>query len=916
MKKHYKLLLVLVCTLSAFTAQAVNRTWVGPNNGSFNTAGNWSPSGVPSASDNITIDPSGNMRVRLNGNITINNLILDMDAGGSRVLDLEANGYILTINGTTTTSAGASDEVYLDATDAPGGFVFNGDVSLSETGSGLTWITADDLSQGSMWFNANLTTGNNAYTTPGDEPKWFFDKVGTQSWTFNSTSWYIVPHSITVGVSNTPTLNIVGTGNDYRVDIYDGILTVSAGATLDIGKFYMDKFVAGGAHTLEAGATMRTGETNTLSTGYSAYNFDETSTVEYYGASQSVRSRTYGNLELSGTGTKTSASNFTINGDFVTNCAWNDGNDTHTFSGSTTQDIGGTVAPTMYNMILNNAASPAMNMVSNITFDRVLTLTNGMVSTNANTLISTYTNTGSITSHGVTDFVNTGASGTLRRYVAATGSYDFPVGNSNSYQLLNLNITGGNTASYFDCNFANTAVSYTSFVETSYNYAGVVLNNGGTGTGVGNADPGVWTLDANAGTANYSLTLNGRNTDNPGSRHTILKSSQTPGSSTTEVDENFDACSGSAPSGWSTSITSGVADWDFDQSSCVGFSIDGTCMASFDDDAQPSSGDNTVVLYSPVVDMSGYASGTLNYDWQLRVSGGLDNLTTEVYDGSSWVQVFYVNSTSSGSESTDLTPYLNNNFQVRYTYDDSDGWGWGGAIDNVEIIGTSAPSGYGAYALDGTYSSCSTSEPIQAVRTGMSGFSKFTLAVANSMLPVELLDFATECKKNEVTVSWSTASEENNDYYTVMVSADGMRFVPIGTVSGAGTSNSENYYEFIDKDPYHSTAYYKLRQTDYNGEFEEFNPVSQPLCAAADGEINVFPNPADQSFNIDLGPDADGDFEVVLIDVAGKIVMIKDIEIRNGFPSSDINIARLAVGVYTIKLSGEGQILTSKLYKK
>ncbi len=98
---------------------------------------------------------------------------------------------------------------------APGGFIFNGNVTFDNGfGSGGTQIKAALTGEGSMTFNANLTTGALAFTEPGVEPKFLFDKSGTQSWTFNSTTFFIVPQSLIVGVSNTPVVNIIGIGSN------------------------------------------------------------------------------------------------------------------------------------------------------------------------------------------------------------------------------------------------------------------------------------------------------------------------------------------------------------------------------------------------------------------------------------------------------------------------------------------------------------------------------------------------------------------------------------------------------------------------------------------------------------------------------------------------------------------------------
>ena len=58
-----------------------------------------------------------------------------------------------------------------------------------------------------------------------------------------------------------------------------------------------------------------------------------------------------------------------------------------------------------------------------------------------------------------------------------------------------------------------------------------------------------------------------------------------------------------------------------------------------------------------------------------------------------------------------------------------------------------------------------------------------------TVLPVELVDFQAETRGEEVVLTWATASEINNDYFTVERSSDGVSFEPIAEIKGAGNSN-------------------------------------------------------------------------------------------------------------------------------
>ncbi|GAB4134888.1 MAG: hypothetical protein Fur0041_08590 [Bacteroidia bacterium] len=86
------------------------------------------------------------------------------------------------------------------------------------------------------------------------------------------------------------------------------------------------------------------------------------------------------------------------------------------------------------------------------------------------------------------------------------------------------------------------------------------------------------------------------------------------------------------------------------------------------------------------------------------------------------------------------------------------------------------------------------------------------------VLPVELVSFDIEKNKNSAQLIWTTASETNNDYFAVERSENGNAFEEIGSIDGAGNSNQILNYSYTDE---HcspgNTYYYRLKQTDFNG---------------------------------------------------------------------------------------------------
>ena len=106
---------------------------------------------------------------------------------------------------------------------------------------------------------------------------------------------------------------------------------------------------------------------------------------------------------------------------------------------------------------------------------------------------------------------------------------------------------------------------------------------------------------------------------------------------------------------------------------------------------------------------------------------------------------------------------------------------------------------------------------------------RFLLQSTGGALPIELLSFVGELDgdlESSATLRWDVASQQNNDYFTVYHSMDGYEWYEIAKVDGAGNSNTQmTYYAIHDRVQY-GYNYYKLRQTDYDGMFEEFYAIS------------------------------------------------------------------------------------------
>ena len=94
------------------------------------------------------------------------------------------------------------------------------------------------------------------------------------------------------------------------------------------------------------------------------------------------------------------------------------------------------------------------------------------------------------------------------------------------------------------------------------------------------------------------------------------------------------------------------------------------------------------------------------------------------------------------------------------------------------------------------------------------------------VLPIDLLYLTGHNDYSGNVIEWATASEFNNDYFTIYRSIDGYNWKKVSNVKGFGSSSVTNYYDFTDKDCCPGVSYYTLRQTDFDGKYKIYQPIS------------------------------------------------------------------------------------------
>ncbi|MGE0771635.1 MAG: T9SS type A sorting domain-containing protein [Cyclobacteriaceae bacterium] len=189
---------------------------------------------------------------------------------------------------------------------------------------------------------------------------------------------------------------------------------------------------------------------------------------------------------------------------------------------------------------------------------------------------------------------------------------------------------------------------------------------------------------------------------------------------------------------------------------------------------------------------------------------------------------------------------------------------------------------------------------------------RFTLGNTDSSspLPVELVEFSAWSQGEEVVISWATASEVNNDYFVVERSKDAEQWQSIEQVSGAGTSYKSNSYQVIDRSPHPGINYYRLKQVDFDGQFDTSHIVK--VLVDGSSSIKIFPNPTTDQLHVDAQFD-EGVFHVQLFNSLGQLVT----PARQAEGSLlSIDVAHLPSGVYILQILRESTISSFRVIKK
>jgi hypothetical protein len=183
------------------------------------------------------------------------------------------------------------------------------------------------------------------------------------------------------------------------------------------------------------------------------------------------------------------------------------------------------------------------------------------------------------------------------------------------------------------------------------------------------------------------------------------------------------------------------------------------------------------------------------------------------------------------------------------------------------------------------------------------------------ILPVELIDFTGICDQTHTTLQWSTASEHNNNYFTIERAESNLEFYVIATISGQNTTTVQTDYSYEDYQAQANTSYYRISQTDFDGTEKILKTISvDNSCSnAADQEIISSFNIENQSITISYDFDKSQTMLAEIYNSMGQIVQKTEVLLFANNRKIEIKLNdAYSTGIYFLKLTNDFVLYSDK----
>lgn len=190
---------------------------------------------------------------------------------------------------------------------------------------------------------------------------------------------------------------------------------------------------------------------------------------------------------------------------------------------------------------------------------------------------------------------------------------------------------------------------------------------------------------------------------------------------------------------------------------------------------------------------------------------------------------------------------------------------------------------------------------------------------SNGTLPINLISFVATCNQSGIDIDWTTATETNNDYFTLEQSENGFDFEILDYVVGEGNTNESVNYNYFDNCILNGTKYYRLAQTDFDGKFETFEVISVTCNqnTLIDASLTIYPIPALDNLNIDINLwPTDENVQISLFDLLGKLIFSENAYVYSSSLRTMINLDNYNTGQYILRITGTSHMMQKNIIIK
>ncbi|MBO7651476.1 MAG: T9SS type A sorting domain-containing protein, partial [Bacteroidales bacterium] len=187
-----------------------------------------------------------------------------------------------------------------------------------------------------------------------------------------------------------------------------------------------------------------------------------------------------------------------------------------------------------------------------------------------------------------------------------------------------------------------------------------------------------------------------------------------------------------------------------------------------------------------------------------------------------------------------------------------------------------------------------------------------------TLLPIELVSFTADCDGHSALVEWTTATERNNDYFSLERSDDAINFTEIARVAGAGNSIEPLEYAYNDYGIHGGDNYYRLVQVDYDGTRTASEIIVANCIEPEIGEpdVQTYPNPFNGELTVELDNFGNRPATIEVYDMLGKLIYTDKVAAPQNFYETILNLSNLPPAAYTVRVSTNDFVINKNVIKQ